>query len=82
MDGDEPASSAVLKRAFEARLGAMLFKNLAVKHEWKSFLDIAASRLDALEFHDFEQEDAHDTRWKRAAEEAQLRRHGPEDAGG
>ena len=28
-----------------------------MKHEWKSFLDLAASRLDALEFHDFEQDE-------------------------
>ena len=57
MDGDEPASAVVLKRVLETRLGATLFRNLAVKHEWKSFLDLAAVRLDALEFHDFEQEE-------------------------
>ena len=57
MDGDEPASSVVLKRVLETRLGATLFKHLAVKHEWNSFLDLAAERLDALEFHDFEQEE-------------------------
>ena len=57
MDGDEPASSVVLKRVLETRLGATLFKHLAVKHAWNSFLDLAAERLDALEFHDFEQEE-------------------------
>ena len=38
-------------------MGATLLRNLAVKHEWNSFLDLAAVRLDALEFHDFEQEE-------------------------
>ena len=57
MDGDEPASALVLKRVLETRLGATLFKHLAVKHEWKSFLDLAAVRLDALEFHDFKQDE-------------------------